>query len=173
MVMTKTKALLLATGLAMATLAAAQDAPKSITESATDIAKSPLKDLNVEKETIPPVLQAAVKKPYTMAGIKTCADITTTINGLTAALGRDVDAPLPKGKTSDDATELAMAAGQSAVGSLIPGRGLVRQLSGAAAAEKKAKAAVFAGAVRRSFLKGVGLARGCKPPAAPAAAATK
>jgi hypothetical protein len=171
--MKMSSALFLAVGLATATVAGAQQPSKSVSQNAAELAKSPLKDLNVEQDAIPPVLQEAVKRPYTMAGIKTCADITATVNGLDSVLGRDVDAPLPKGKSSDDATELAMAAGQSAIGSLIPGRGLVRQISGAAAAEKKAKAAVFAGAVRRGYLKGIGLARGCKPPAAPAGGAAK
>ncbi len=43
----------------------------------------------------------------------------------------------------------------------------------AADAEKHARAAVFAGAVRRGFLVGFGLARGGKPPASPAAAPMK
>ena len=66
-----------------------------------------------------------------------------------------------------------MAAGQSAVSMFIPGTGLIRQISGAAAAEKHARTAVYAGSIRRGFLKGLGQTKRCAPPAAPLPAALK
>ena len=60
-----------------------------------------------------------------------------------------------------------MDAGQDTINSLIPGRFIIRRLSGAYAAQRKAVAAVYAGSVRRGFLKGLGTAKGCAPPAAP------
>ena len=57
---------------------------------------------------------------------------------------------------------------QAAVGAFIPFRGLIREVSGANAQEKKVQAAVYAGSVRRAFLKGVGQQRGCRYPARPA-----
>lgn len=61
--------------------------------------------------------------------------------------------------------------GQSVVGSVIPFRGLVREATGAAEADRNLRAAYTAGMVRRSFLKGWGLGRGCAYPARPKSAA--
>ena len=54
---------------------------------------------------------------------------------------------------------------QAAVGSFIPFRGLIREISGANEQERKIQAAVQAGVARRAYLKGVGEARGCRYPA--------
>ena len=53
------------------------------------------------------------------------------------------------------------------VGSIIPFRGLVREVSGAAGDQRKAEAAVRAGLARRAYLKGLGQGKGCKYPARP------
>jgi hypothetical protein len=49
----------------------------------------------------------------------------------------------------------------------VPFRSWVRQLSGAKQNEKRVKEAIYAGSVRRAFLKGIGGHRGCAAPAAP------
>ena len=54
------------------------------------------------------------------------------------------------------------------VSSLIPFRGLIRELSGANAQERAVQAAIQAGLARRGFLKGLGAARRCQYPAGPA-----
>jgi hypothetical protein len=54
---------------------------------------------------------------------------------------------------------------QSVVGSLIPFRGVIREISGANAHDRALREAVIAGVARRSFLKGIGQARGCRYPA--------
>ena len=54
------------------------------------------------------------------------------------------------------------------VGSFIPFRGLIREISGANEQERKLQLAIYAGSTRRSFLKGVGYQRGCPWPARPA-----
>jgi hypothetical protein len=51
--------------------------------------------------------------------------------------------------------------------SAIPYRGCVRRLSGAERHDRLVQAAIEAGAVRRGYLKGLGEARGCDPPATP------
>ena len=48
------------------------------------------------------------------------------------------------------------------VNSLIPFRGIVREVSGAAPAERRLAAAIDAGFARRGFLRGVLSARGCR-----------
>ncbi len=131
-------------------------------------ATAPLRDTKIMKDKIPVILQLAASAPYSIAGMKTCRAIATEIGKLNEALGTDVDAPVTK---KGEGAAVGAAAASAAVNTLIPGLGLVRVLTGADKAERRAQAAVFAGAVRRGYLKGVGLQRGCKPPAAPRAAA--
>ena len=57
---------------------------------------------------------------------------------------------------------------KSAVGSLIPFRGIIREVSGAADRQRDFQEAILAGAIRRGFLKGLGDARECPYPARPA-----
>jgi hypothetical protein len=57
------------------------------------------------------------------------------------------------------------AAGMAA--ETIPFRGWVRKLTGAEQHDRLVQAAIAAGAVRRGYLKGLGEARGCDPPATP------
>ena len=133
--------------------------------STTSILESPLTDVNLKKKHIPPVLVDAQAHPYSTAGMTDCTRIGAAIKALDAVLGRDVDVPVttkPNGRH-----DLAMDAGQDVVNSLIPGRFLIRRISGAEAAQRRAVAAVFAGSVRRGFLKGIGESKGCSPPAAP------
>lgn len=148
---------------ALATPLAAQSDDK---RTVTSIAESPLSDVNLKKKHIPPVLQRATVTPYAMAGLTDCAKIGAAVKELDAVLGRDVDAPTTNGKP-DERRELAMDAGQDTINSLIPGRFIIRRLSGAYEAQRKAVAAVYAGSVRRGFLKGLGASKGCHPPAAP------
>ena len=48
-------------------------------------------------------------------------------------------------------------------GLIVPVRGLVREVSGAASAQRELEAAIAAGFARRGFLRGVYQTRGCKP----------
>jgi len=45
-------------------------------------------------------------------------------------------------------------------------RSWIRKLSGAERRDREVQEAIAAGIARRTYLKGVGEARGCKPPAA-------
>ncbi len=132
----------------------------------TSIAESPLSDVNLKKKHIPPVLKEAQAAPYSTAGLTNCARIGAAVKELDAVLGRDLDVMSPEQKRNEG-RELAMDAGQDTINSLIPGRFIIRRLSGAADAQRKAVAAVYAGSVRRGFLKGLGQARKCTYPAAP------
>lgn len=151
--------LLLLVFAAVAVPAAAEE------RTAASIAESPLTDVNLKKKHIPPVLIAAQAHPYTLAGLTDCAQIGAAVKDLDAVLGRDVDAPA--GPKESASRGLAMDAGQDTINSLIPGRFIIRRLSGAYEAQRKAVAAVYAGSVRRGFLKGIGLSKNCKYPAAP------
>lgn len=152
------RALLLLVTLAATPLAADE-------RTAVSIAESPLTDVNLKKKHIPPLLLAAKKHPYATAGMTDCAKIAAAVRDLDGTLGRDLDVPAT-GKPNEG-SELAMDAGQDTINSLIPGRFIIRRISGAYAAQRKAVAAVYAGSIRRGFLKGMGEAKGCSPPAAP------
>jgi len=167
-------AALLLAGTAMAQSSvsgAANDAGKFVGSAASSAANTTTGLVNANPKEVPPILEDAIKHPYKLAGTATCAELTASVNALTAVLGPDVDQPAPKGKSNS--TEIAMAAGQGAVTAFIPATGLIKQVSGAAAAQKHAQAAVYAGSVRRGFLKGMGQAKRCAPPAAPLAAALR
>ncbi len=131
-------------------------------------ATAPLRDTKIMKDKIPVILQLAASAPYSINGMKTCRAIAAEIGRLNQALGNDVDTPVAR---KGEGAAVGAAAASAAVNTLIPGLGLVKVITGADKAERRAQAAVFAGAVRRGYLKGVGLQRGCKPPAAPLAAA--
>lgn len=160
------KICLIVAGAATLAQAQAREPDRPITDSdpdVMDVAKTPTTDLNITKEEIPPVLFAAWQKPYDLAGLDKCAEIAAAVGELDAALGPDFDLP--------QETRGRISAGRVAkwvVGSLIPFRGLIRELSGANAQERAVQAAIQAGLARRGFLKGVGAARGCKHPASPA-----
>jgi hypothetical protein len=62
-------------------------------------------------------------------------------------------------------TQLAEAGGAMVVNSLIPFRGIVREVSGAAAKERRMRAAVNAGLARRGYLRGLAATKGCRLPA--------
>lgn len=128
--------------------------------SAVDVAATPVTDLGLRKGEIPQLLLTAQASPYDLEGLRTCPTITAAIVELDAVLGDDLDLP----QDSDGGISPGRVA-QAAVGSFIPFRGLIREISGANAHERKLVAAIYAGGVRRAFLKGVGQQRGCVYPA--------
>lgn len=128
----------------------------------------PLRDTRLSKTKIPPILQRAASAPYSAAQTQSCATIAAEVRRLDGALGADVDVP---GKAKGEGAEIAAVAARTAVGTLIPGLGLVRVITGADKEQRRAEAAVYAGQTRRAFLKGLGFARRCQAPAAPTRAA--
>jgi len=129
---------------------------------AEDIARTPLTDLNIDADEIPQVLLIAERNPYASAGLSTCNAIVAEIAAIDQVLGADYDI-----STRADAGLSEGKIAQSVVGSLIPFRGIVREVSGAAGDQRKLRAAVMGGMTRRGFLKGMGLERGCRYPARP------
>ena len=150
----------------VATPAAArnQDQPVAGREpDAQDVAMTPLNDLNLSKDEIPAVLIAAAIDPYSSEGLNGCPAVQTAIADLDAALGPDMD--VAAGET-DRLSTGRMA--KSVVASFIPFRGILREITGAAGQERALQSAIYAGAVRRGFLKGLGQQQGCAYPARPA-----
>lgn len=154
-------ALVLLAGMALALEpAAAQTAVDPGQPSATDVMTKPLSDMNIKKDEIPPILLAARDRPYDMAGLRTCPAIQTEVRKLDAVLGDDIDVAEP-GKGGLQVGRLA----QSVVGSLIPFGGVIRELSGANEQQRQWNVALYAGSVRRGYLKGMGQQKGCRYPA--------
>lgn len=128
--------------------------------TAEDVVSTPATDLNLKKNEIPALLLAAEERPYGLQGLNTCSQITDAIGQLDAVLGEDIDLPQEGGRKV-----LPGRVAQSVVGSLIPFRGLIREISGANAHDRALQQAVLAGVARRSFLKGIGQGKGCRYPA--------
>jgi hypothetical protein len=128
--------------------------------TAGTIASQPARDVGAAKVAIPPVLAKAIQNPYSLTGIGGCASLRSGIRDLTAALGQDFTSG---SQTNENrASKIAEAGGKSVVNALIPFRGIVREVSGAAPAQRRLNAATDAGYARRGFLRGVATARGCK-----------
>lgn len=159
----------------MSALALAACASPKTGNGVTDAATTPLSDLNLVRAEIPPVLAEALKAPYKLPNGSGCEAIAAEVTQLEAVLGADLDVP-PSPSRPSLIERGSSAAGEAAVGALrstaegvIPFRGWVRKLTGAERYSREVAAAITAGSVRRSYLKGVGQARGCAGPAAPAA----
>lgn len=144
--------------------AAMQDEPVANRQpGARDVAMTPLTDLNLSKDEIPEVLVTAALDPYASDGLKTCKQIGAAIADLDAVLGPDMDV------YEDDRDRIAWGKiAANAVGSFIPFRGILREITGTADHRRDFQSAIYAGAVRRGFLKGLGQQKGCDYPARPA-----
>ncbi len=133
------------------------------------VAESPLRDLNVLRTKIPEVLLQAMADPYERPGAGRCPDLIQRLEPLNEALGEDLDVTAKEGEAGMVAkgktTALTFASG--AASDVIPFRGWIRKLSGAERHDRYVQAAITAGAVRRAYLKGLGEAKGCMPPATP------
>ena len=137
------------------------------------VAEQPLRDLNVIRSKIPAVLLRAMTDPYERPDPADCQGIAAQVRTLYDALGPDYDEPVStehpgvmtrgEGAAKNGALD-AMRAGEEAY---IPFDGFIRFLSGAERHDRVVLAAIQAGATRRAYLKGLGEARGCAPPAVP------
>jgi hypothetical protein len=138
-------------------------------------AQAPLRDMNLVRTKIPPVLLEAMADPYARPPGKkiSCETLIMMVAPLDLALGEDVDRRPPEDnedlldRSKRMAGSAAFGAMASAAQDLIPMRGWVRKLSGAEKHDKLVQHAVASGAIRRAYLKGLGEARGCNPPATP------
>lgn len=155
-----------ASALALAALfAAPAAAQKPVTDDSVgpaEIALTPVEDLNLRKDAIPPVLLRAREAPYADPGLDRCDEIEVEIGDLDAVLGDDYDSA-PPAKRGMDAGKIA----QRVLASFIPYRSVIRELSGAAQHEWEFREAISAGLMRRAYLKGLGQALGCAYPARP------
>jgi hypothetical protein len=129
---------------------------------AGDVAMTPLTDLNLKKQDIPILLLDAQLRPYDLTGLRRCRALIAEVRKLDSVLGEDVDIP----QADEDRTSPGRIA-KSIVGSFIPFRGILREITGANDQERRLANAVQAGMIRRGFLKGIGSSRGCAYPGRP------
>jgi len=105
-------------------------------------------------------------EPYSLSGLSRCAAIMAEVRDLNDVLGPDVNERVSKSLGKKREAAAARVAG-SAIGSIIPFGSIIGEVTGANAERRRYNEAVYAGTVRRGFLKGVGLQKGCKAPARP------
>lgn len=130
---------------------------------AREVGMTPLRDLNLDPRDVPPLLTSAAADPYATKGLAQCSAIVTEIAALDDVLGADYDIAEANARRGRDNARIA----QSVVGAIIPFRGVLREVTGAADKDRELQAAYTGGMVRRAFLKGWGLGRGCRYPARP------
>lgn len=146
---------------------------ESVAETGRSIpnaAGAPLRDLNLMKEEIPPLL-VAIDYPYKIDGPVYCDQLVTEINQLNEVLGLGLDHYEEEGsrneKAAEQATNAAQGALEGAATGWIPYRSVLRRVTGATKHERLVRKAYERGRIRRAFLKGVGGAFQCPYPARP------
>jgi hypothetical protein len=145
-----------------------KDGAEVTTEDLGNALATPLRDINLVHDEIPAVLKEAAKAPYARPEPMSCARITALLLPLNGALGPDIDQlKVDTESLGDLGGDAILDAIADFAASAIPYRGWVRKLSGADAEQKRMRAAVAAGEVRRAYLKGLGEQLGCPPPATP------
>ena len=129
-------------------------------KKAVEIGGQPVRDIGISRRDIPPILEKAHDDPYSLKGLKTCRQLASEVTALNAVLGPDYI--VGNEVKESRAGRLAAAGGRTLVNSIIPFRGLVREISGAAPAERRLNAAIDAGYARRGFIRGVHAKQGCR-----------
>jgi hypothetical protein len=132
------------------------------THDVAGAAATPLRNANLVRQDIPPVLFTAVADPYARPHPLSCRTLAADVVALNGALGDDLDAAAAAGQ-GDRGPEVVKVAANA----LIPFQGVVRFVSGAEARDRRVRQAIIAGSARRAYLKGLGEAKGCVAPAAP------
>ncbi len=136
-----------------------------------DAALSPLEDVNLKRDEIPEEFKS-IKNPYLVDPEISCEKIAEEVTVLDGLLGRDWDIPPPDKKglserAADGASTAFLDAVASGASGFIPFRGVVRTVSGANSHANKVRKAYERGSHRRTFLKAIGMTKGCEYPAAP------
>ena len=147
-----------------------QTPDRSGTANMRNAVSAPLHDLNILRQGIPPVLTSAVADPYAPPTPLSCGLLARDIAELDLALGADFNEPgTPQTPSlTRNNGHIALALVQSGARLLLPYSGLVSTVTGARRHDQQIIEAITAGSVRRAYLKGLGEAYRCPPPALPA-----
>ena len=144
-----------------AVLAATPNVEKPMLNHVEDAALQPAKDVNLRKDKIPVRLLEIQRSPYDLTGMQDCQRISTEISNLDPLLGPDVNIDPNLSRAEKRERGVSRIAG-GILGGFIPFRGVVREVTGANAAQQRYQRAMAAGFARRSFLKGIAMGRGCQ-----------
>lgn len=128
------------------------------TQNLGDAVLSPLSDLNLKRQTIPPKL-ANMASPYSRRGTRNCRTIVAEIDELDELLGKDFDVD---GIDEADLQTKAYNMTSKVVGSFVPFRGMIRAATGASQYDRLVRRAYRKGVTRRAYLKGVAAQKRCK-----------
>lgn len=131
-------------------------------KKSVEIGTQPARDVGVMKRQIPPILITAQEDPYSLKGLKTCKQLAAEVTSLNEVLGPDY--VVGNEVKENRAGKLAEAGGKTVINTIIPFRSIVRELTGAAPADRRMNAAVDAGLARRGFLRGVHAKQKCRTP---------
>lgn len=156
------------------------DANSSMQE-AFKAATSPLDDLNLRRQEIPPLLSKIAANPYAHPIKATCASVREEVNQIDALLGPDITITGVEYTSADGApslpnvdeielpempegSEVVNQAGKMAKShaidvireqtDILPFRSIIRKITGADRHQKRVNAAYDAGKLRRAYLKG-------------------
>ncbi len=143
-------------------------------ENFEGVVSAPLRDANILRTKIPPVLLEAIADPYALPDIpakagkaQACRTLQALVERLDEALGPDLDVPVESQGLAHRGRDTAMNWMATAASDVVPFHSWIRKLSGAERHDRLVQNAITSGAVRRGYLKGLGEARGCNPPATP------
>lgn len=134
--------------------------------AAGEAASQPLRDMGLMKKKIPYAL-SRIADPYAEPSGPGCVWITYELTQLSAALGAEVSVmPVAdRSSNSERGSRMAIEAARDLIRSsgsrLLPGRSVIRRLSGASNSDEMYRAAKERGMVRRGYLKGLSEARSC------------
>jgi hypothetical protein len=115
--------------------------------------------LDLASDPIPPILIQARKSPYALTNTGSCERIGQEMALLNGVLGEDYDTSTARERPEGNAGET--------LASLIPFRGVFREVSGASRKEWEFRESISAGLMRRAYLKGRGEQMGCPYPSRP------
>jgi len=141
-------------------------------KGAFDAVQTPLVDLNIKKDEIPEALQKISGNPYEPPSPLQCKTMRSELVALDTVLGPDMQKGSAKAKgifdkdmdyTEEGASMIQSEAISFVAGkaSIIPFRGIVRQITGAAKHSKEVATAYESGKLRRAYLKGLTSAMKC------------
>lgn len=129
-------------------------------------ASQPLRDIGLMKKKIPYAL-LRIADPYAEPSGPGCVWITYELTQLSAALGPEVSVmPVADRSTAGQkGSRMAIDAARDLIRSsgsrILPGRSIIRRISGASNADELYEAAQQRGMVRRGYLKGLSEAKSC------------
>lgn len=129
-------------------------------KKASEIGAQPARDIGASKREIPPVLQRAYADPYNVIRTKDCRFLLREISALNEIIGDDYNSQNEYSESK--VGKFAEAGGKTIVNSIIPFRGVIREVTGAAPDDRRMSAAVDAGLARRGFLRGISYKQGCR-----------